>query len=105
MPISDDSVQIIAFNDETGDEEIVVPETAYCEGDDKTYTVTSIKTRVFFQNLSLRKLTLPDTITDIGERAFDQMFNISSINIPKSLETVEAHGLAYLCLLYTSRGV
>ena len=96
MPISDDSVQIIAFNDETGDEEIVVPETAYCEGDDKTYTVTSIKTRVFFQNLSLRKLTLPDTITDIGERAFDQMFNISSINIPKSLETVEAHGLAYL---------
>lgn len=47
---------------------------------------------MFFQNLSLRKLTLPDTITDIGERAFDQMFNISSINIPKSLETVEAHG-------------
>lgn len=35
MPISDDSVQIIAFNDETGDEEIVVPETAYCEGDDQ----------------------------------------------------------------------
>ncbi len=40
---------------------------------------------MFFQNLSLRKLTLPDTITDIGERAFDQMFNISSINIPPCL--------------------
>ena len=61
MPISDTEVQVIGFNDQTGETEITMPAEVYCEGDDRTYTVTSVIDRVFFQNQSVIKLHLPDT--------------------------------------------
>ncbi len=96
MPISDTEVQIIAFNDSTGDTEVTIPSTVYCEGDDITYTVTSVLARVFFQNQSIYKLTIADTITYISERAFDQMFNVTEFNVPANLTTLGYQGLGYL---------
>lgn len=95
MPISDTEVQVVGFNDQTGDTDIVMPATVYCEGDDRTYTVTSINSRVFFQNQSVRKLTLPDTIENMGERAFDQMFNVCEVNVPKNLKNVGYQAMGY----------
>lgn len=96
MPISDTEVQVVAFNDKTGETEITLPDTVYCEGDDRTYTVTSINARVFFQNQSILKLHLPDTITDLGERALDQMFNVTSFNVPKNLKNLGYQAMGYL---------
>ena len=96
MPISDTEVQVVGFNDQTGETEITMPAEVYCEGDDRTYTVTSVNDKVFFQNQSIYKLHLPDTLTDLGERAFDQMFNVCEVNIPQNLENVGYQAMGYL---------
>ena len=95
MPISDTEVQVVGFNDQTGETDITMPAEVYCEGDDRTYTVTSIKERTFFKNQSVFKLTLPDTIEEAGERAFDQMFNVCEVNIPKNLKDVGYQAFGY----------
>lgn len=73
-----------------------MPAEVYCEGDDRTYTVTSVKDRTFFQNQNIFKLTLPDTIEEMGERAFDQMFNVTEFNVPKNLKVVGYQAMGYL---------
>ena len=95
MPTSDTEVQVISVLDGS-DAELVIPETVYCEGDDRTYTVTSVRDRVFFQNQSIQKLTIPDTVTDLGERAFDQMYNVTDVTISKNLKNVGYQALGYL---------
>lgn len=96
MPISDTEVQVIGFNSSAAAGEYTLPAEVYCEGDDRTYTVTSINDRVFFQNQNILKLNLPDTIEYTGERAFDQMFNVCEFNIPKNLKTVGYQAFGYL---------
>ena len=76
--------------------EYTMPAEVYCEGDERTYTVTSVKGRTFFQNQNIFKLTLPDTIEEVGERAFDQMFNVCEMNIPKNLKKVGYQAFGYL---------
>ena len=95
MPTSDTEVQVISVLQGCG-EELAIPETVYCEGDDHTYTVTSVRERVFFQNREIRKLTIPDTVTDLGERAFDQMFNVTDVTISRNLKNVGYQALGYL---------
>ena len=95
MPMSDTEVQVVGFNDQTGETDITMPAEVYCEGDDRTYTVTSIKERTFFKNQSVFKLTLHDTIEEAGERAFDQMFNVCEVNIPKNLKDVGYQAFGY----------
>ncbi len=95
MPISDTEVQVVGFNSSAAPGEFTLPAEVYCEGDDRTYTVTSIKERTFFQNQNIFKLNLPDTIEDTGERAFDQMFNVCEVNIPKNLKNVGYQAFGY----------
>lgn len=96
MPISDTEVQVVGYNSSYPESEVTMPSTVYCEGDDRTYTVTSVKEKVFFQNQSIQKLHLPDTITDMGDRAFDQMLNVVSFNVPKNLKTTGLQAMGYL---------
>lgn len=94
MPISDTEVQVVGFNSRAPAGEYTMPAEVYCEGDERTYTVTSVKGRTFFQNQNIFKLTLPDTNEEVGERAFDQMFNVCEMNIPKNLKKVGYRPLA-----------
>ena len=96
MPISDTEVQVVGFNSRAAAGEYTMPAEVYCEGDERTYTVTSVKGRTFFQNQNIFKLTLPDTIEEVGERAFDQMFNVCEMNIPKNLKKVGYQAFGYL---------
>lgn len=96
MPTSDTEVQVVGFNVNAPAGAYTMPAEVYCEGDDRTYTVTSVNERVFMQNQNIYELTLPDTIETVGERAFDQMFNVCKINIPKNLKTTDHQSFGYL---------
>lgn len=96
MPTSDTEVQVIGFNTAAAAGEYTMPAEVYCEGDDRTYTVTSVKSRVFFQNQNILKLNLPDTLESVGERAFDQMFNVTEFNVPQNLKEVGYQAMGYL---------
>ena len=96
MPISDTEVQVIGFNGSAASGEFTMPQEVYCEGDDRTYTVTSVLDMVFYENQNILKLNLPDTITEVGDYAFDEMFNVCEINIPKNLKNLGYQGMGYL---------
>ena len=56
------------------------------EGD--TYTTTSIGQNVFANNRTIKRVTIPDTVTSIGSYAF-QNSTIQEIVIPDSVQTLE----------------
>ena len=49
--------------------------------------VTSIDEYAFFQS-SVKSVIIPDSVTSIGNRAFQACFNLTSITLPKSLESI-----------------
>lgn len=65
--------------------EIVIPATVNYQGTD--YTVTSIGDDAFNFS-SFNSVTLPETITRIGNRAFSYCLFTSSINIPENVEWI-----------------
>lgn len=42
-----------------------------------------------FQYTALKELILPDSITDIGESAFSNMYNLKKVKLPKNLEVIK----------------
>ena len=88
MPISATEVQVTDYNESTVFGSVTIPETVTCEGDETTYTVTSIADGLFKQKYNITEIHLPDTINTVGERAFDQVHGLNYINIPKSLTTI-----------------
>ncbi len=65
--------------------DLVIPQTVVNEG--ITYTVTTIGNRAFEENANITSLIMPNTVTSIGERAFIRS-SISSIAFSTSLETL-----------------
>ena len=66
--------------------EIEVPETVTFLGE--TYTVTGIGNQAFFDCSNLSSLSLPQTIQSIGDKAFFQCSSLHSIALPESLQRV-----------------
>lgn len=54
--------------------------------------VTAIPNRAFAENISLEKITLPDTLTKIGQNAFMDT-NVDTIIIPKSVTEIGYHAV------------
>lgn len=79
--IDDDGV-ITAYSGPGG--ELVVPGTI----DGKT--VIGIDKSVFFANMSLTNVTLPDTIQSLSENSFESCVNLQAINIPKYIRSIPA---------------
>lgn len=52
--------------------------------------VTGIAAKAFFDEQIIQEVVLPDTITFIGERAFDYMNTITSITLPDSVIEIRA---------------
>ncbi len=88
MPISATEVQVTGYDESTVFGVVTIPETVTCEGDETTYTVTSVADKLFSQKYNITEVHLPDTITTVGERSFDQIHGLNYINIPQSLTTL-----------------
>lgn len=69
----------VAINDWSGyyTGQVVVPETVTCEGE--TYTVVGIRDYAFAVSGGLTDVTLPSTITSIGESAFIDCMDLTTI--------------------------
>ena len=65
--------------------DIVIPETIEYEG--VTYTVTSVEGG-FAYNDDILSVTIPGTVTSIGDYAFLHCYDLETVNIPKSVTSI-----------------
>lgn len=65
--------------------EIVIPETIQSEGN--TYSVTSIGNRAFLSCQVLTSVTIPNSVTSIGDSAFYNA-GLTSVTIPNSVRSI-----------------
>lgn len=65
------------------------------------YTVIEIGVLSFTYNTELKSITIPNSVTTIGEYAFAGCNNIPEINLPSSLNTIDA-GAFWSCTLLPS---
>lgn len=71
---------------------VVIPETVTYQG--VNYKVTSFAFAAFSDYDDLTSITLPNTITHIGEEAFWGCINLTSITLPTSLISIESGAFA-----------
>ena len=65
---------------------IVVPESVVYEGN--TYRVTSIGDRAFIDSSDLTSVTIPNSVTSIGSSAFRGCSGLTSVTIPNSVTDI-----------------
>ncbi|WP_312650048.1 leucine-rich repeat protein [Aminipila sp.] len=94
MPISDDYIYTIVDNHATiiaytgSGGKITIPATlGGC-------SVTGIEMYVFFRSYSLISVTIPDSVTSIGEGAFQSCINLNSVNIPDNVTVISNYMFA-----------
>ena len=64
-------------------------------------SVTSIGDRTFYVCSSLTSITIPDSVTSIGDEAFANCHGVTSITIPDSVTSI-GYGVFYYCYSLTS---
>lgn len=68
-------------------ENLVIPSTV--ENNGVTYTVTSIGNSAFSQKSNIATVAFPDTLTKIGDDAFDRCYNLEGeLKLPNGLEEI-----------------
>ncbi len=70
---------------------IILPERVYCDG--VNYEVTAIAPRAFWQS-GVTELQIPNSVTMIGEAAFADAEDLTSITLPLGLKAVSKYMLA-----------
>ena len=68
------------------DTNVIIPSTI--EFDGKTYDVTTIEDKAFYECTSLTSITIPSSVTKIGGYAFYYCTSLTSITIPSSVTTI-----------------
>ena len=68
------------------DENIVIP--SYSPKGDK---VTQIKAYAFWGNSNVKSVRIPETVTEIGEGAFQDCINLESVNLPSKLKMIQSY--------------
>jgi len=69
--------------------DVVIPKNFKHDG--TTYTIKSIGDRAFFNCTNLTSITIPDSVTTIGTFAFYNCSSLESIVIPDSVHTINDH--------------
>ena len=70
---------------------VIIPSSITCEGG--VYEVKSIGMAGFFDCM-ITSITLPNSITTIGQQAFEGCINLSSISIPNSVSSIGLHAFS-----------
>ena len=73
------TAEVTGYNAEKYSEAVVIPESVLSK--DVTYSVTSIGENAFKNRSELTSLTIPSSVTSIGKYAFQFCDNLTSINI------------------------
>lgn len=95
-PTSDTTAEVRSVDNINTKTELIIPEKVTDKGNNITYTVTSVASLLTkYGKEKLIKIVLPDTIERIGERAFDQLMNLTTFNYPKNLKEVGYQALGY----------
>lgn len=92
--ISDTQVEVApAFFDGTNHYQgcIILPERVYCDG--VNYDVAAIAPRAFWQS-GVTEVQIPNSVTMIGEAAFADAENLTSITLPLGLTAISRYMLA-----------
>ena len=66
--------------------DVVIPGSFIYEG--TTYTVTSIGDAAFYQRTDLTSVTIPNNVTSIGEQAFEGCSSLTSVTMGNGLTTI-----------------
>jgi len=74
----------------TPSEVMIIPEEINGE------KVEAVNGFVFYNNRTVRKIIIPDSVKYIGECAFESCINLEEINLPKNINTIE-HGIFMGC--------
>lgn len=89
---------IYSFSDNTaevegivtnGEAEVVVPCSVYNDG--KQYTVSKILPRAFYANKDILSVSIPETVTEIGDRAFAGCGNMETVEIKGDVQTLKQY--------------
>ncbi len=86
-------VTILSYLDESEDT-IVIPDHFEREGE--SYPVTEIAQDAFYNNTTIKHVTIPDTVKTIGKEAFCKCTALQEIEIPGSVENIGT-GAFYDC--------
>lgn len=85
-----ETATLTKFQDWYYDENVVIPETF--EYDGTTYTITAIGANAFFSGYGdyddILTLTIPETVTTIGDHAFAKMKTLEVIRLPQGLKEI-----------------
>ena len=73
--------------------DIVIPEKVIYNGE--KYTVTSIGNNAFHNCRNLTSITIPNSVTSIGELAFWNCSNLTNITIPNSVISIGLRTFEY----------
>ena len=65
---------------------VVIPEKVTYNS--KTYSVTSIGDRAFYNCIGLTSVTIPNSVTSIGYKAFESCTGLTSVTIPNSVTSI-----------------
>lgn len=82
-PTSANECEVVRMEGYSGD--VVIPESIIVDG--KEYTVTAIGEKAFFSS-DVTSVTIPNTVTTIGDNAFNGARSLTSINIPNSVTSI-----------------
>ena len=85
-----ETATLTKFQDWYYDENVVIPETF--EYDGTTYTITAIGEEAFFSEYGdyddILTLTIPETVTTIGVKAFSDLKALEAIRLPQELKEI-----------------
>ena len=96
--ISGTNVSVKKYNNVCPTGTLTIPNTVV--DNSTTYTITEIENFAFFFCGSLTSLTIPNSVTSIGNEAFSSS-GLTSLSIPNSITTIEA-GICGFCYGLTS---
>jgi hypothetical protein len=96
--VSEDTCRVFAASTDISGA-VVIPSSVTYDG--KTYTVTVIGEEAFEDCVNLTSVSIPESVTEIEDSAFNCCYNLTSPTLPKALRTI-GRAAFFKCFCITS---